>query len=329
MNPIPLISKVNLPLSDIKINHQNYCFLIGSCFSQNIGNQLLKFKFKTIINPYGVMYNPISIGNALTEILENKVYKDMHLTHFGNKWLSLNHHSSFNDKNKGKCLTKINQNISFFNAPLKLSDTLIITFGTAWIYSYPDFGIVANCHKIPNKNFTKRLLNVGKIVEYYNDLIQKLQQNNPKLQIIFTVSPVRHIKEGLHENNLSKSVLHLAINNIIHQNNCCAYFPAYELLIDELRDYRFYKNDLAHPTDLAISYIWQKFIATYCNENTKKLISKIDKINMALQHKPFDFESKAHQKFIKTQINLMEEMERGIDFISFKSEKKMIKQNHV
>jgi len=189
------------------------------------------------------------------------------------------------------------------------------------VYEYENFGVVANCHKIPNKQFTKRLLSVKEILSAFKAIKEDLKDFN----VVFTVSPVRHIKDGLHQNNLSKSTLLLAINNLVEQQTNYHYFPAYELVIDELRDYRFFNDDLAHPTNMAVKYVWEKFSECYFNETTENIIAEIQKIKTAANHKPFNFDSDEHQQFIVKQLTLMENLSKKHAFLDFEVEKNQIR----
>jgi hypothetical protein len=321
MNAFKFTSPVTIPKSDFSISHQHPILLLGSCFTESIGQKLLDNKFDVTINPNGIIYNPISVLNTLNRITTNQLYSEKELHQFNNKWISFNHHGDFSSFDKTDCLDKINTSITNAHFQIKNVKTLIITFGSAWVYEYKDKGIVANCHKIPNKEFKKRLLSVKEIINAFGDVFKNTTSINPNINIIFTVSPVRHINDGLHENNLSKSVLHLAINNIVKQNDYCSYFPSYELIIDELRDYRFFKDDLIHPTEMAVNYVWKKFSNCFFNEETKSLISEIQKIKAAANHKPFNFESNKHQQFIKNQIQNIDELTSKHPFLDFEKEK--------
>ncbi len=320
MSKLKFTTKVNILLSDFKIAHQSPILLLGSCFAQNIGNKLNKSKFNTITNPFGIIYNPISVIKELQRIANKKLYVKKNLTQFHDKWISFDHHGSFSSPNQEECLAKINDAIIKSYLHLKKTNTIFITFGTAWVYEYKNFGIVANCHKIPSAKFIKRLLSVKEILIAFNNVKEALKDFN----IIFTVSPIRHVKDGLHENNLSKSVLHLVIKNITEQNKNCYYFPAYELIIDELRDYRFFKDDLIHPSEMAINYIWESFLSTYCNEETIEIINEIQKVKQAVNHKPFNFKSKEHQQFITQQLKTIEEISAKYPFLDFEEEKEKL-----
>ncbi len=317
-----LSTEVSIPKSDISIAHQNSILLIGSCFTENISTKLTDNKFDVTVNPNGIIFNPISVVNSLKRIFNKQLYTEKELKEHNQKWFSFEHHSSFSSFDKNECLTQINNSLTEANKDIKKTKTIFITFGSAWVYEFETVGIVANCQKIPNKQFTKRLLTVKEILTAFEAIKKKLKDYG----VVFTVSPVRHSKDGLHENNLSKSTLHLAINNLVEQNKNYSYFPAYELVVDELRDYRFYKDDLVHPTDLAVNYVWEKFSATYFNEATQNLIGEIQKVKTAANHKPFNFDSEDHQKFIAKQIELMAALSKQYSFLEFKEEKKLLQK---
>ncbi|MDG1476263.1 MAG: GSCFA domain-containing protein [Vicingaceae bacterium] len=317
---IKLFTPVSIKKSGFSISHEGAVFLIGSCFTENIGEKLADNKFDVFTNPTGIIFNPISVVNSLKSVFEQKEFLLEDLRDHNNKWFSFNHHGSFSSFDKEQCLAQINQTNQSAHDHLKKSKTIFITLGSAWIYEYERFGVVANCHKIPNKNFTKRLLSVKEILNAFEQIKADLKDYN----VVFTVSPVRHIKDGLHENNLSKATLILAINNLVEQHTNFHYFPAYELVIDELRDYRFYKEDLVHPTDLAVNYVWEKFINCYFDKDTELLVEEIQKIKLAANHKPFNFGSEEHRQFIMKQIGLMNDLSKKHDFLNFKAEVKQI-----
>lgn len=311
-----LTTSIKISKSQVELTHNQYITLIGSCFSQNIGNKLAYHKFKTNDSSFGTVFNPISIANNLTRLINQQLYTENDFYNFeGKKLVNFNNQFSSFDTEITNTLKRENESLAKDIEHFKASKTLIITFGTAWVYQFNETQqIVANCHKIPNTNFTKHLLSVKEIIAVYQPIIEQLKH----LNIIFTVSPVRHSKDGLHENNLSKSTLHLAINNLVEQHQNCSYFPAYEIVIDELRDYRFYKDDLVHPTDLAVNYVWDKFGECYFNEETKNLNSEIAKIQNALAHKPFNTESEEYQKFVantQQQIAALKEKYPFLDFV--------------
>ena len=313
-----------IPQSNFKISHNEGLFLIGSCFSQNIGHRLKEAKFNISSNSFGTIYNPISIADNLSRLIEAKQYTTTDIYNYNDEKLVnfSNQNSSF-QINEESFLKIENEQLLTDITSLNQSNTIILTFGTAWVYEWKETGqIVANCHKIPNTFFSKRLLTVAEIVAKYEVLLNQLTAKN----IVFTVSPVRHSKGGLHENNLSKSTLHLAINELVKKFNNCSYFPAYEIIIDELRDYRFYKEDMVHPTNQAVNYVWEKFSETYFSEETKQLNEEIIKIKNAAAHKPFNYESTEHQLFIKKQLETINQLKSKNPFLDFEQEFNQLNQ---
>lgn len=314
---------VHIPPFPFTIQHQETLMLCGSCFSANIGQKLKQAKLNTCVNPFGIIYNPISLANSFKHIIENHHYTVKELYHHQDKWISWNHHGSFSSTQATTALETINHHITQSNQKLKKLKTIILTLGSAWVYEWKETGqIVANCHKLPSSSFTKRLLKTEEVVKAISEIMTCL----PQVNFVLTVSPVRHIKDGLYENNLSKSVLHSAVNDIINQHKNGFYFPAYELVIDELRDYRFYKEDMVHPNQQAIDYVWEKFSSTFFNQNTTELIQKIEKVQNAAQHQPFNFDSDQHQTFIKKQLSIMDEIEQQNPSLHFKNERDLLMQ---
>lgn len=325
MNPFFLNTPTHK--SEVSISHEEHVLLLGSCFTENIGETLTKYKFRATTNPFGIIYNPISLANALNKIIEGYTYTENDLTQHQTKYISFDHHGSFSSFEQQECLDKINKELKSAHQQLPNTKTIPITIGitlgTAWVYELIGSNkIVANCHKIPAKQFNKRLLSVDEVVYAFDKIIAQLKNVN----VVFTVSPVRHISDGLHENNISKSVLHLAIHQLTNKHNNCHYFGAYEMVMDELRDYRFFKEDMIHPTSQAIDYVWEKFADTYFSTETKNLNQKIEKIISAAKHKPFNFKSEAHQKFIADQLNQMDELTKNYSFLNFEKEKEEIQQ---
>ncbi len=315
---------VNIPIAKKSINHNSSLLVLGSCFAENIGEKLTSNKFNTVVNPFGIIYNPVSIAKSLNHILNEHNFKEDDLLFFNDKWMSLQHHGSYSNSNKTECLQAINQSISLSNKQLKKANYLFVTFGSAWVYEHEKHGLVANCHKIPAKHFTKRLLEVEEIVAAYTSLIKSIKDSNADINIVFTVSPVRHAKDGLWENNLSKAVLHLSIKELTEKVDNCSYFPAYEIVMDELRDYRFFNDDLVHPTDLAVNYVWEKFSMSYFSKETIALMGNIQKIKQAATHKPFDFNSEKHQQFIKNQLTIIQELTTQFPHLNFEEEKELL-----
>lgn len=297
--------------SNFKIAHSDDVFLLGSCFSENIHQYLHNYKFKTLSNPNGILFNPASIAACLKNILHQSDLNEKYVLERDGLFYSYLHHSSVSDSNKKELLKKINsENIAAFSF-LKQAQVLIITFGSAYTFDHRELDAsVANCHKQKGTLFLKKLLNVHDIVTEYSHLIRKLLLLNPEMKIVFTVSPVKYLKDGVVENNLSKSVLLLAVHELV-KNEHCFYFPAYELVNDDLRDYRFYKPDMAHPNEQAVEYVWNKFADCFFTDPTKILNKEIQKLNIALAHKPTNAtsnEAKKLQEFILKQKYIIQKL---------------------
>jgi hypothetical protein len=292
-----------LAKSAIKISHKNQFLSIGSCFSTNMGEKLNNASFKTCINPFGVLYNPISIANVVNGVLNQKQYDIKDLYAHQNLWVSFDHHGQFSNENPSHVLDAINNHILEAKPFISNQSVLLITWGSAHIYTHlTDGKIVANCHKIPAKEFSKEMLSVDSIVMEYSKLLHQLKELYPNLNVILTISPVRYLSDGFFQNQLSKSILHLAAHQLQEQNSNLQYFPAYEIMMDDLRDYRFYDTDMLHPSKLALEYIWGQFSAQYFNAVTQQLISTIEELNQALQHRPFHTQSTAYKSFLNQQI---------------------------
>jgi len=276
-------TSIKIPKSNSNFSYSNSFFSIGSCFSENIGNKLNELKISGNNNPSGTLFNPISIFNHLNFIFNPQIDSNRIVSNAENNFYHLDFHSSYSNSDKNLLFQNIISDLNFQRKAFLSRDILIITLGTAWVHNYNlDKKIVANCHKIPQTNFSKNLLEVNEIVNAFMSI--KAYLNHFK-KIIFTLSPVRHTKEGLAENQLSKSILRVAINKIIELDERFEYFPAYEIMIDDLRDYRFYADDMIHPTPLTINYIFEKFISCYYSENSIELMNQIKEINKMISHK--------------------------------------------
>lgn len=297
-------TQVELPKKETEIRHSDRMMLFGSCFTENIGNLLLTNKFRCNVNPFGILYNPLSVVEALWQILSHQTYTEEDLFHAGGSWHSWMHHSSFSAATSSACLTSINQRLAQASAELPQLDWLVITWGTAFAYWLKEKTVVVgNCHKQPDRLFSRRQLSVEEIVTEWDCLLVELRKANPALKVLFTVSPIRHAKDGMHGNQISKSTLLLAIDELCRRWSNCYYFPSYEIMMDELRDYRFYADDMLHPSPVAISYLWECFNETYFSRETNQVMNEWEEIRKALNHKPFDAQSEIYRKFL-TQIVL-------------------------
>ena len=304
--------------------HQTPFFLIGSCFTQNMAEKLNYYKFLTLCNPHGIIFNPLSIIQSLNDYLLNTQYTQKDLWQQDDVWHSWQHHSSFSGVNAEKCLLNINSSIQHAHNFLKSAQFVVITLGSAWVYylkknmqnNTEDFP-VANNHRLPEAMFEKKLLTTEIMRLKMSEVIDKLLDFNPKLHIIFTVSPVRHLREGVIQNNRSKAELISVVHHIKDSYKQVFYFPAYEMMIDILRDYRFYAEDLVHPNYLATTYIWDIFIKKIFKPETQELINEIHQINKNLEHKPLIANSQKHQEFINTLHQKIKIIENKYDFLKF------------
>ena len=289
------------------ITHQHKLFLIGSCFTENIGEKLRKHKFSVLENPNGILFNPVSVAEALSSYIENTTLRAEDLFYLNEAWHSWKHHSRYSALTAEDAVSKINASVANAHRYLKEADYVLITLGSSWVYSLTDYAlngkpgsIAANNHKAPADWFLRRLLPIEEIVKALDNLIHRLFLFNDKLRIIFTISPVRHLREGVVENNRSKAALIHAVHHLVDKFEKLHYFPAYELVIDDLRDYRFYAEDLVHPNYFATQYVWEKFVDACMTELTQKLLADIQSIALAFRHKPFNPSSEQHRKFLQT-----------------------------
>jgi len=286
-----------------KVSTKSKLMFFGSCFTENIGEKIANLHLQNNINPFGILYNPASVSENIRLLVENRSFTEKDLNQNNNKWFSYNHHGKFSDEDKNKCLQNINTEINKANSFLKDTDFLFITYGTSWVYRLKENNkIVANCHKIPAKEFNRERLTITEIVDDYTKLITEIKDINPNIKIVFTVSPIRHWKDGANGNQLSKSVLLLAIEEITKQNPNCFYFPSYEIIMDDLRDYRFYASDMLHINDIAINYIWERFTNTFFDNSTLEYAKKINKINSALNHRTENNKTEKYIEFINSNI---------------------------
>jgi hypothetical protein len=293
-------------LAEHKIYYPNKIMLVGSCFTENMGAKFKNHLFEINENGHGILFNPISVHNSIIDYLQNKKYTHADLFLLNDVWNSWHHHSRFSGVTQQEALAKINSSIEAAHLFLKTANHLIITLGSAWLYSLNENApsnhgtIVANNHKAPAQWFSKKLMKPDDLVQILTSLIQNVKQYNPHLQIIFTISPVRHLREGLIENNRSKAVLIQAVHEVLNPDQRIEYFPAYEFVVDDLRDYRFYTEDLVHPNYTATQYVWEKFVETFMSTETQSIMKQIAEIQLAKQHKPFFAGSTENQKFMQS-----------------------------
>lgn len=309
------------------ITHQQKLFLIGSCFTENIGEKLKKHKFHVLENPNGILFNPVSVAEALTDYIENTKFDERNLFYLNEGWHSWKHHSRFSALTMEDALQKINSSTQAAHDYLKQADYVMITLGSAWIYTLTENAsnakvgsVAANNHKAPADWFYRRLMTIEEVLKVLDNVIHRLFLFNPQLKIIFTISPVRHLREGVIENNRSKAVLIQAVHHLVDKFDKLYYFPAYELVIDDLRDYRFYAEDLVHPNYFATQYVWEKFVGACMSESTKKLMEEIAAINLAFNHKAFNPTSEQHKKFLQTFYKKTKALQEEHPYLNFEKE---------
>lgn len=298
-----------------RIDYSSKLVLFGSCFSENIGDKLEYYKFQTAVNPFGILFHPVAIEQLITKAVNQSEYSEADLIENNGLWFSFDAHSSLSASNSSEVVAALNNAVSHTHEQLKSASHIIITLGTAWVYrQIASDRIVANCHKVPQKQFLKELLSVDEVVSSLQATIALLRDINPKVNVLLTVSPVRHLKDGFVENMTSKSHLIAAVNAIVEPRHKIFYFPAYEIMVDELRDYRFYNADMIHPNTTAIDYIWEQFNLAWLSDDTKQIMSQVDSIQKRMAHKAFNPKTEAHQKFLS---NLQKDMDSLVDQYPF------------
>ncbi len=296
-----------------QLDYSTRLLLLGSCFVENIGAKLAYYKFKVDLNPCGIVYNPMSVADTLEWLLSGRYFTPEDLLYNDHKWVSLSHHGRFSSPDQEQCLHQINTRLEEARRHLREADVLILTWGTAWVYRHLATGrVVANCHKFPAADFERFRLQVEEIVRVYVDLLNRLRKWRPELKVLFTVSPIRHWKDGAHGNQLSKAVLLLAIERLTECLEQVFYFPSYEIVMDELRDYRFYADDMLHISSQGIEYIWDKFRTLYMTADTLSWMKRIEQVNKNLAHRPADPEAPAYRELMQRTSREQELIEREL-----------------
>ena len=307
-------TEITSPPSISKISIGQPILCLGSCFADVIGHWLIRYKFDSLVNPFGVIYNPCSLIKLLEYSLSNRSPDEASYTKNQGIYYNYELHSMFSDKHLQTLQKSISETITLAANYLEKSQWIIFTFGTAFIHRLKaSKELVANCHKMPADYFKQELLTIDQIVAAFDQFLNQLQQKNLNPKIIITVSPVRHLKSGLVNNNLSKATLRLAAQNLMEKHDQINYFPSYEIMMDDLRDYRYYEKDLVHPNEIAHDYIWKQFSQVYFDNETKAFINDWDRIIAALQHKPFHPESDNHQSFLKKTLTHLDSLKGQVD----------------
>lgn len=316
-----MIFRTQIPINKakIQIDYNSKILLFGSCFTKNIGDKLEYFKLQSHTNPFGILFHPKAIEQLIVDSVNKKKYTQKDIFLFNERWHCFDVHSDLSDMSKEKLLSDLNGTIEFSFKSIQEATHIIITLGTAWVYRLIETDrIVANCHKVPQKKFLKELLDPDEIAESLAGTVSLIETINKRAEIIFTVSPVRHLKDGFMENSLSKANLISGIHQISEPEKHIHYFPSYEMMIDDLRDYRFYKKDMLHPNETAIDYIWENFKKTWIKENAFKWMQEVDSIQKGLAHRPINPTTEKHQKFLTDLKKNMELLSEKIPHIKFK-----------
>lgn len=313
---------INIEPSRSVITYNDKVMFTGSCFAAYMGDRMKLCKMPVMINPSGTVFNPISVLYTLNSLISFKASTENDLFFNEGNWISFNHYTDFSSEDSGLLIQKINDTNFRAGEFLKKAGFLFITFGSSRVYRFKETGsIVSNCHKVPGSKFENELLTVDEIVKPWFDLLDRISIFNPDLKIIFTISPVRHWKDGAHGNQVSKSVLFLAIEELLRHESGPEYFPAYELQMDDLRDYRFYADDMLHPSSAAIEYIWSKFSESYFDKSTKNLQSQIQKVTKATGHKFLTDSQSSKMIFADNMLNFISKIEEQSSIVDFFSEK--------
>jgi hypothetical protein len=293
MDYTSLFMPVQIPASSWKIGYDDQILLMGSCFADSMCAKLHEHYFRVEGNPFGVLYNPASIAMAIEMARKSQTIEDKDLVEHGGLWHSMAHHGVFSDIDMAVVLDKCNGSIVALRQALENATVITITFGTAWVYEYAG-KVVGNCHKIPANQFVRRRMTVEEIVATWQPLVEAM----PDKKWLFTVSPIRHVKDGLHENHINKGILLQAVEQLTKQSGC-SYFPAYEIMLDELRDYRYYAEDMVHPSSKAVEYIWQRLVETYMTADTQAEMKTLHKLWRDEHHRFIHPDSMEAKRFLE------------------------------
>ncbi len=298
-----------IPPSDTRINYSKKVLWSGSCFTENLGLWLQNHGVKSMVNPFGILYNPTSIASSIKRIKENHNYTDAELEEHNNTYLSFDHHGRFSGHDKTSVLNEINNTVAAAHTMLKEAHWLFITFGSAWAFRRRSTGkVVANCHKLPGTEFDRVLLSLDEMAAQWRELIAELLIINPVLHIVFTVSPVRHLRDGAVENQRSKALLLTLIHDLCDEYSNCSYFPAYEIMMDDLRDYRYYAGDMIHPSEVAVKYIRDCFMKVFFDDNNAEIFHEMEQLVKASEHRIENSNSDVTRTFIQSQLKKINEL---------------------
>ena len=295
---------ITISPSSLRLDHSHRVVMFGSCFSEHIAERMRNAGFHVTSNPFGIMFNPASIARNIERLATAQPYSIEDLMLSGERWVSFDFHGDFASRSADEAVASMNRAVESGAQALREADTVVLTLGTAWVYRLKGSEeVVGNCHKVPEREFVRCRLTVEEIVEEYTDLLGRLWAVNPKVRVLFTVSPVRHLKDTLHGNQLSKATLLLAVDELCGRYpERLHYFPAYEIVMDELRDYRFYAEDMAHPSAQAVEYVWERFVEQVTDGGARAFMAEWTKMVRALAHRPFRPDAEEYQQFVKQNL---------------------------
>ena len=312
-------TKIPIPHNTSQIDYNAKIVSLGSCFAVNIADKFDYFKFENSCNPFGILFHPFAIEKLIDFAVSGKEFTEKDVFFYNERWHCFDAHSDLSNANKDEIIANLNAIVTATKLQLQAASHIIITYGTSWVYrNIATDLIVANCHKVPQKQFIKEILSVETITKSMQNTLDLIQKINPNVNFIFTVSPVRHLKDGFAENQLSKAHIISAIHKTINDKpKTINYFPSYEIMMDELRDYRFYAEDMIHPSSVAIDYIWQRFSETCISEESQSIMKEVETIQKGLAHRPFNSNSESHQQFLSKLRDKMVKLQKQFPQIQF------------
>jgi hypothetical protein len=312
-------TQIGIPKNTHPINYDSTVISIGSCFAVNIAEKFNYYKFQNTVNPFGILFHPLAIHTIIRRAIEEDFFVESELFFHNERWHCFDVHSDLSNSNKVDLLQNLNQSLIDLKSQINAASHLIITYGTAWVYrEKTSQKIVANCHKVPQAQFEKELLSAEQIEAAIVDTISLLLKLHPNVNIILTLSPVRHLKDGFIQNQQSKANLIVGIHQSINrQTSTVNYFPSYEIVMDELRDYRFYTQDMIHPNQTAIDYIWERFVDSNIAVDSAQIMNEVASIQKALAHKPFHPDAQNHQVFLQQLNQRIAKLQEKVPNISF------------
>ncbi|TDH28864.1 GSCFA domain-containing protein [Segetibacter sp. 3557_3] len=318
---------VNIKEPSNKINYQDGILIVGSCFTEHIGGRLLDYKFRVLQNPSGILFDPLSVCSSLNAYLTNEPLDGSELYYLNELWHSWDHHSSFSGQNKEDVVACINETRAVAHKFITRASWIIITLGSSFHYRLKESGKrVANCHRAPAQLFTKEMIGISETTECLQTTIANLKKVNPAINILLTVSPVRHIRDGVVENNRSKARLIESVHDLVENNSNLHYFPAYEIMVDVLRDYRFYDIDLVHPNYAGTEYVFEQFRDHFIDPASVAVMEKIKQVTTGCKHRPFQPNTMAHRAFLSNTMSKLKEISATNPDIDFNDEDAYLKR---